>query len=220
MKKSLLLLFLLSIGASQTISSEHFRPGEGAKYHLKMNQKVSELSIYITQVTEKTISVEYFFSSSGLFAAQLWQQFQMKFTSNGPLQIKQGHIQSPEMKFPEKMTRDFFNQKKSMDLNLFLISSKEQLKRYKVSESKVRVPAGEVQAIHYRKKDNGQIIDFWISHAVKPISLVKLISLHPKELGKNYTIELQTLLKNVQAKIDPSKSVPLTDKGRDLLPKS
>jgi hypothetical protein len=80
------------------------------------------------------------------------------------------------------------------------------------------VPAGTVEATHYRIIDRDQTVDFWIHESAKPIGIVKMISTG-KSLKHNYSLELKSLMTNSAPKIDPKKARPLTKEAKEFLPK-
>ena len=217
--KFLSFLFISSFLSFSLFCAENpFTKGSGSKFSLTMkNSPSAELSIYVTESSNENIAVEYFFLAQNTFIqTKMWQQFHLKM-SNNKINIHKGFVKIPENPAPEIMDPQMFQQKDGVQLNDFLFSKKEGMNKFKVSEGKVEVPAGSVQAIHYRKKNGDQTVDFWISDQAKPIGLVKLISTNPKKDTQNYKVELLTLVTNVKASIDPSKAVKMSEKTKQRL---
>ena len=131
----------------------------------------------------------------------MWQQYQFKMKGNSPLEVIDGKILTSKFSKPQKMTNDVFSLNKGVGVDQFLFSDKSDIEKFKVGQGVIEVPAGKVQATHYRKKRDGQVVDFWISDQVKPIGLVKLISKSSQNPKQNYAIELKSLLVNVKPKI-------------------
>ena len=87
----------------------------------------------------------------------------------------------------------------------FLFRSPKSIEKNLIGYEVVQLAAGTINARRYRKRKNGQIIDFWINDQVKPITLVKLVSRGTKSTSQNYSLELKSLIKNVSAQIDPDR---------------
>lgn len=211
---------------TQIVFSADYVPGSGSAFRMTSDKGASaELSIYITDSSFSRLGVEYFFSTGDFIKTQLWQQFHLALSGVRPgdghsLTLEDGLILSDDMKRPEVMTKDFLNSKNDgVNLEDFFFKKGAEIEKLKVGVEKIEVPAGSLFASHYRRINNGQTVDFWISDKAGAIGLVKLISKGPKT-SQNYTIELLSLLKNVKPKINPSEAVPLTDKGRAFLKKS
>ena len=147
----------------------------------------------------------------------MWQQFHFKIVDTGPLIITAGFIKTAKGAKTEIMTKELFQQNQGVEVQYFICSKKEQIQKYYIADELVEIPAGHIMAKHYRKKSNGQIIDFWISDKVLPIGLVKLVSKSEKVKTNNYSIELASLLKNVKATIDPRVAIPMTKETKKLL---
>ena len=210
---------LFSLIFSITLYAESFQKGAGSEFSLESNGVKSKLNIYITDSSFGKLGVEYFFDiGSGIFGKQMWQQYYLSLNENKEIGILAGYFKVPELSTPEKLTSEYYSKNKGVKLEGFLFSDRKELEKYKVGSSAVEVPAGVVFATHYRKKENGQQVDFWISEKVKPIGLVKLVS-KGKEKAQNYKIELQSLLRNVKASINPKEAKDLSEKGRSFLPK-
>lgn len=214
--KSFLFLFFFSISLIAS-GADEFVKGSGSEFSMNSNGVSSKLNIYISESSFSRLGIEYHFMTTGLIQKQMWQQFVMGLHSDGPLSMEAGYVKTPELKKPEKLTSEYLNVNKGVQLDQFFFSKKSELDKYKIGVEKIEVPAGNLQATHYRKKNNGQVVDFWISDTVKPIGMVKLISKNSKVVEHNYEIELVSLLRNVKATIDPKKAVALTDEGKKAL---
>jgi hypothetical protein len=210
----LILSFSLSTYASDYVA------GTGSSFNLSMEKGGNaNLNIIISESSFTKLGIEYHFSTSGLLATNMWQQFVFKIIDGGPLAIEAGYVKTPELPKPEELTSEYLNVNRGVQVNDFLFAKKEEIEKFKIGQELVEVPAGEIIATHYRKSRNGQIVDFWIADEAKPIGLVKLKSHNDDNIDHNYTIELTSLLKNVKATIDPKEAVPLTDKGKEFLAK-
>lgn len=213
-------IFSLLLLLSLNLHAEAFKQGTGSRYKMvSENGTTADLSIYISESSFTKLGVEYFFSTDGIIKSQMWQQFIFKIVDNGPLAIQAGYIKTSEFPKPEALTSEYLNVNNGVQVNDFIFAKKKELDKFKIKQELVEVPAGEIIATHYRKKRNGQVVDFWITDETKPIGLVKLISKNPKNPDHNYQLELLNLLKNVKPTITPKVAVPLTDKGKSILPK-
>lgn len=216
-----LLIFLIFALHSFCTLAVDYTPGSGSEFRMTSARgEKAELSIYITDSTFTRLGVEYFFSAGGLIKTQVWQQFHLGLNGQAPLSLEDGYILSDEMKNPEMMTPDFLKKRNDgVNLEDFFFNKAGDLEKLKIGEEKIEVPAGALTASHFRKKNNGQTVDFWVSDKAGAIGLVKLVSTGTKE-SQNYKIELLGLLKNVKPKIRPKDAVPLTDKGKFFLKES
>ena len=184
------------------VHSQDFKVGSGSEYIFTAQNTKSDLSIYISNSSFSQLGVEYYFSNhSALVPLDMWQQYQFKMKGNSPLEVIDGKILTSKFSKPQKMTNDVFSLNKGVGVDQFLFSDKSDIEKFKVGQGVIEVPAGKVQATHYRKKRDGQVVDFWISDQVKPIGLVKLISKSSQNPKQNYAIELKSLLVNVKPKI-------------------
>jgi hypothetical protein len=206
-------LFLVLL-ITTTINAFGFEVGSGSQFSLALSGQKAELNIYVASKTNKKLRVEFHMGTKGILATNLWQQFDFKVYNKGPVAIEASYIQTSINKKPERMTAEFFHQNEGVQVQDFLFSNKEQIEGDFIGDELIEVPAGSLIAKHYRKKRDGQVIDFWISEEVKPIALVKLESKSTKLESNNYRIELVSLLRNVKATIDPKKSIPLTKKTK------
>ena len=218
-KKSIFLALIFTLMSFNLYAgTKEYIVGSGSEFKFSGSQgeKVS-LSIYITESSFTKLGVEYFLASEGLLGVQAWQQFIMGIGSNG-LTLEQGYVQTPDMKVPEIMTKDFqMNNKNGVQVEDFFFSKESEIEKYKIGMETVEVPAGRILSTHYRKKRDKQTVDFWISDKAGSIGLVKLVSTGSAE--HDYKIELSSLLTNVKPKIVPKLAVPLTDKGRMFIGK-
>lgn len=218
MRKILVLFILMS--SSLLAQTKEFTVGSGSEF--KFNGEKGEsinLSIYITESSFTKLGLEYFFSTGGLLGVEVWQQYILGITDKG-LSLEQGYIQSPDMKKAEIMTKEFReNNENGVKVEDFFFAKEVEIEKYKIGIETLEVPAGSILTTHYQKKRAEQTVDFWISDKAGTIGLVKLVSKGLKDKNQNYKIELQSLLKNVKAKINPKEAVPLSDKGKMFLGK-
>jgi len=196
-----------------------YKKGEGAKYYMKMqNNPDAEISIYFAEVKKENISIEFFiYAQNTLIPIKLYQQFLLAKKADGSLMMKESYIQGPDEKFPQRMSPETFTNHNGIELNDFFFSDEKKLKTSLVGNEDLQIVAGKTKTQHYRKINNGQHIDFWVSDDSKPLGLVKLISKNEKVAEQNYTIELQAILKNVSATINPKNAKPLDKNGKKLL---
>lgn len=221
MKNKFFLSLLFCANAFAADLSESFTPGKGTLYQLEVKaQKIPiDVSIYVASATASSVSIEYFISSrEGLLPVEMWQQFEIAPSPSGT-KVLRGYVQTKELKNPETLTGDYLNGFDGVKVNDFLFSNEADINKNKIADEMVQVPAGKDKAAHYRTTSNGQTIDYWISPSAKPIGLVKLVSTHPTDEKKNYTLALTSLMKNVKPYIDPAKAVPLTELGKSFLAK-
>ncbi|MFT6068242.1 MAG: hypothetical protein ACJAT2_000009 [Bacteriovoracaceae bacterium] len=212
-----ILIIFVAFVSQLGFAADTFTSGSGSEFSMKSNGVTSKLNIYITESSFTRLGIEYYFETSGFIQKKMWQQFILGIHNDGPLSVEAAYVKTPELKKAEQLTSEYLNVNKGVKLEQFFFSNKSQIDKYKVGSESIEVPAGNLQATHYRKKNNGQVVDFWISDKVKPIGLVKLSSKNPKVMEQNYEIELVSLLVNVKATIDPKKSGPLTDEGKKAL---
>ncbi len=207
----------MAFTAQLGFAADVFESGSGSEFSMKSNGISSKLNIYITESSFTRLGIEYYFETSGFIQKKMWQQFILGIHNDGPLSVEAAYVKTPELKKAEQLTSEYLNVNKGVKLEQFFFSNKSQIDKFKVGSENIEVPAGNLQATHYQKKNNGQVVDFWISDKVKPIGLVKLSSKNPKVMEQNYEIELVSLLVNVKATIDPKNSGPLTDEGKKAL---
>ncbi len=221
MKNKIIFGLLISAQVYGADLSQSFTPGNGCLYQLEVKgqQIPLDVSIYVASSSKDRVSIEYFISSrESLISVEMWQQFEIA-PSSGGTKVTKGYVQTKELKNPETLTGDYLNGFDGVKVNDFLFSSESELNKNKIGVEEVEVPAGKDKATHYRTVAAGQTIDYWISDEAKPIGLVKLTSKHATDDKKNYSLALTSLMKNVKPFIDPSKAVPLSDRGKSYLAK-
>lgn len=194
--------------------------GQGSEFKFYDSKETNvNLSIYVSESSFSKLGIEYYFSTNDLLSTQVFQQYTMGLGAK-TLSLDKGYIMSSDMKKPEIMTEEFMHQNdKGVRIDDFFFSKESELEKYKIGMESVEVPAGTVLCSHYKKNRDDQVIDFWISDKAGAIGLVKLVSKSEKNPNNNYKIELQGLIKNIKAKINPNEAVPLTDMGRMFLGK-
>ncbi|MEI8345916.1 MAG: hypothetical protein WCG27_00505 [Pseudomonadota bacterium] len=214
------IVLLLAGNTSYAQLSKTFQNGTGNQYkiYFKDGGEVN-LAIYVAYSDKESIALEYYLEESQVKSVRLWKYFTLKKAATGPTTILNGYLLLPEMNgVPEIMEAKHWQGQDGLSLNNFLLNNPEQLKKIKVGEEEITIPAGKVKAIHYRHKqaNENQQLDFWISDEAKPIGLVKLVS-EGKKSDANYSIMLTSMIKNITPTIDPKKAVPLTNKGKAIL---
>lgn len=210
-------LFLFAIFYSFSLKAQIFEVGSGSEFSMKTEGQTVELSIYITDKKEKRLDVEFHFGAGGFLPFNMYQQFEMEVNPNSGVIIRNGYVQMDNSSFPEKLERENFYINEGVQLQDFLFSDGKEITKDFIANEKVELLAGTIEAKHYRKIHDGQVVDFWISDKVKPIGLVKLISKSKNVKTNNYSISLKSLIKNVKATIDPKKAQPLTPSTKKLL---
>lgn len=215
------IFFLLAFAFSAFADS--FVVGEGARYGINFSgdQSVVDLSIYIADKKNKDVSVEYHFATTNsLIPIEMYQQFTFDtdIKKNGYVIPRDGYVLTDLGKSPEILTSEYSKVQKGVQVGDFLFSDKSELDKFKIGVETLEFGGGTLQATHYRKQRDGQVVDFWISESAKPIGLVKLTS-KGKTAAQNYELNIKSLLRNVKPAIDKSKAVPLTDATKKLLPK-
>ncbi|MCO4792550.1 MAG: hypothetical protein KC493_02465 [Bacteriovoracaceae bacterium] len=213
---SLLLLFTSSVVADDFTGL--YKVGSGQTYYMKSkDQADATVSIYTTKVEKDSLDIEYYIQSQNSFIKQeLWQQFRLEKGSKGPLKLTKGYILSDNMKNPETMESKHIKGADGVQMTDFLFGSFDEINKHLKNTEEVEVPAGKVKAHRYSISNNGQTVEFWISVDTKPLTMLKLVS-KGKKKHHNYSLNLETLVRNVKAKIDPKKSVALSKSTRKLL---
>ena len=175
------------------------------------------VSIYTTSVDKNSLGIEYYIQSQNSFLKQeLWQQFKLVKSSKGLLKLSEGYILSDMMKNPERMESKHLKGADGVQMTDFLFGTFEEINKHLLNTEEVSVPAGKVKANRYKISNNGQNVEFWISTDSKPLTLLKLISTGKKK-HHNYSLVLETLVRNVKSKINPDKAVALSKSTRKLL---
>ena len=218
---SLLSKYFLIFIISFNVFALDFEPGEGSQFVMSTEGQKVDLSIYVTEKSSSGLGVEMHFGVGGMILTNMWQQFHFKLNGNAPLIIESGYIKTKPSAKAEIMTDDFFKQNDGgVQMQDFLFSKKSEIQKHFIGDEVVELPAGTIMAKHYQKKRDDQVVDFWISEKVGPISLVKLVSRSEKNKRNNYSIELASLLKNVKASINPKEAVKLTKDTAEILKKT
>ncbi|MBT7610022.1 MAG: hypothetical protein HN576_09715 [Bacteriovoracaceae bacterium] len=223
MNKFLILLLTSMISTSLFASAftDTYIVGSGSTYFMKSKEGAdANVSIYTASKEGDSLSIEYFIESVNTFIpSKLWQQFTLEKSSAGPLKVTKGYIFKDGGDHPETMGPEHVKGKDGVKTTDFLFSTFEQINKHLKNKEKVSVPAGTIETSRYQITSNGQTIDFWIAENQSPLTLVKLIS-KGSIAAQNYELQLLTLVKNVAAKIDPSKAKPLSKEMTTLLEKS
>lgn len=193
--------------------------GAGAQYTMKIGGATTEVALYFAKAPgTNQKAIEIFFRSPGqLLPIELWQQFHLGQSGSGQIKVNDGYVYAEKFK-ARKLDPEYLRGFDGVQVSQFLMTSKDQLKRHFVASEKVKVPAGEVTADHYRIERAGQTVDFWIHHDSKPIGLVRLKSSGQK-MKHNYDMQMTQLVTGVKQKIEPSEAKPMNDEARAFLPK-
>jgi len=198
--------------------SKLYTVGNGQTYYMKSKDSMdATVSIYTTDVEKDSLGIEYYIQSQNSFLKQeLWQQFKLEKGASGPLKLTEGYILSDTMKKPERMESNHLRGADGVQMTDFLFGSFEEINKHLLNTEEVIVPAGKVKANRYKISNNGQNVEFWISTDSKPLTLLKLVSTGKKK-HHNYSLVLETLVRNVKSKIDPNKAVALSKATRKIL---
>jgi hypothetical protein len=180
----------------------------------KNSNESVDLSIYIASRKDSSLNVEMHFAADGLVPFNQWQQYIFKLQESKPIAINQGYVLINSNSKPEIMPDSFFQNHDGVKLEDFLFIDPNTIKEDYVGEELVEVQAGSVKAKHFIKKNNNQVVEYWISSEVDPIGLVKLVSKGHKEPSQNYTIELKSLLENVAPSINPNEAIKMKERTK------
>lgn len=178
--------------------------GAGSLFTATLANKKLDLFVYITKVENKALFVEFHYSDSKSY--KTWQHYHLKKLDEKLSLVKvllKESLES-EARLIEKGKLEI-NKGEGFPLYEFLFRSPKSIEKNLIGYEVVQLAAGTINARRYRKRKNGQIIDFWINDQVKPITLVKLVSRGTKSTSQNYSLELKSLIKNVSAQIDPDR---------------
>ncbi|MAX65631.1 MAG: hypothetical protein QF441_14025 [Bacteriovoracaceae bacterium] len=189
--------------------SETYEVGDGAQYNLQFKNQNVKLSIYIADKDSDSLSVEYHFGKSGIFALDMWQQYKLNVSPKG-VTVEKGFIKVSPVNPPEIMEKEHFFNAQGLQLPSFLFSKEKNIQKYFINKEIIELAGASLRTSHYQKEQDGHVVDFWISEEVKPVGLVKLISKSKKQKFNNYQIEITNLLKNVAAAIDPSQAMKMS----------
>lgn len=215
-------IFLIALLFSSLVFGDDFSKlytvGNGQTYYMKSKDSMdATVSIYTTHVEKDSLGIEYYIQSQNSFLKQeLWQQFKLEKGSSGPLKLTEGYILSDTMKKPERMESNHLRGADGVQMTDFLFGSFEEINKHLLNTEEVIVPAGKVKANRYKISNNGQNVEFWISTDSKPLTLLKLVSTGKKK-HHNYSLVLETLVRNVKSKIDPNEAVALSKATRKIL---
>lgn len=218
---SFVLIILFSINCFAQNLSQSFPAGSGSNFEIKFQNQNAPInaSIYIAGTRTESVFVEYMMETKELIPVQLWQQFEIQISENGS-KIKSGYVLGKDFKSPEIIPPEFLKEESGIPLSDFLLKKENEFKKFKIADEIVEIAAGSTKATHYRMTKNDQILDFWISNEAKPLGLVMLTSKNSKVPDQNYSLQLVSLIENIKAKIEPEKSVPLTEKGKSIVQRS
>lgn len=167
--------------------------GEGSKYTLQVAGIEGNLAIYVTQVKGATLGIETFFDSRGL-GADSYQAYLIQGQK-----VQRALTLGPGQSTPSPMSTDNFSGQ-GFQVGDFQIKDLKTLTEWYIRSEKIKVAGALVDCKVYQTSKNGQTITFWLSEQVRPLGLVKLISVSESPL-KNYQLEFKSLLKGVAAKI-------------------
>jgi hypothetical protein len=214
----LLFFFILSTEPGSAFEIPDLKVGSGSLFELKLSSGIAQIAITVANRTSSDVALEFYFKDQSFTGIEMWQRFHVQ--PNGKkLSLSQGYVLMPQLGGdPFILTDEYLKGFDGAQISTFMFESADELRQSKVGIEKITVPAGTVEATHYRIIDRDQTVDFWIHESAKPIGIVKMISTG-KSLKHNYSLELKSLMTNSAPKIDPKKARPLTKEAKEFLPK-
>ena len=205
-------------GKSWAFDLPEMKKGSGARFELTLSTGPAEVAIIVADSTKHEAALEYYFKDLAFSGVEMWQRFHVR-PHGIKLKLTEGYVLMPNLSQQGmKLTHDYLKGFDGVQLSSFMVGSQDELNSMKIGVEKVTVPAGTVEATHYRVKQRGQTIDFWTHDSAKPVGVVKVVS-SGKSIKHNYTMKLKSLLQNGKPKIDPKKAGPLTETAKTYLPK-
>ncbi|MCC7405736.1 MAG: hypothetical protein IT288_15155 [Bdellovibrionales bacterium] len=213
-------IWSLALGGPQSFGFDmpKLTKGTGARFDMKLSTGAAEVAIIVADTSNSESAVEYYFKDLSWTGIEMWQRFHLR-PEGKKMRLADGFILMPQFGQAMKLTPEYLQGFDGVQLSSFMMESSAEFNAHKVGVEKVTVPAGTVEATHYRVQQRGQTIDFWVHDSAKPVGVVKVVS-SGKEIKHNYTMELRSLIQNAQPKIDPSKAGPLTKEAKEFLPKT
>lgn len=214
----LLFIFIFSAELGSSFEIPDLKVGSGSLFELKLSSGVAQIAITVASRSSSDVALEFYFKDQSFTGVEMWQRFHVQ--PNGKkLTLSQGYVLMPQLgEDPFILTDEYLKGFDGAQISTFMFESADELRQSKVGIEKITVPAGTVEATHYRIIDRDQTVDFWTHESAKPIGIVKMIS-KGKSLKHNYSIELKTLMTNSAPKIDTKKARPLTKEAKEYLPK-
>jgi hypothetical protein len=214
----LLFIFIFSAELGSTFEIPDLKVGSGSLFELKLPSGTAQIAITVASRTSSDIALEFYFKDQSFTGIEMWQRFHVQ--PNGKkLSLSQGYVLMPQLGGdPFILTDEYLKGFDGAQISTFMFESADELRQSRVGIEKITVPAGTVEATHYRIIDRDQTVDFWTHESAKPIGIVKMTS-KGKSLKHNYSIELKTLMTNSAPKIDTKKARPLTEEAKEFLPK-
>lgn len=194
--------------------------GTGAKYFMTKGSDKSEISIVFVESTKESLVVEMFMKSLSDRAAlqvEMVQQFQFKMVG-GTLQLIKGIMKIPHLPKPQIIPAEALaGVGGGAQLKSFLIGSKAEIDAQKVADETVTENGKSYRATHYKKSENGQNIEYWVSDDAKPLGFVRMKSTGANSMS-NYTMNYIGPLSAVKSKIDATQAEPMSDAALMLVP--
>lgn len=214
----LLLFFILSAKPASAFEIPDLKIGSGSLFDLKLSSGVAQIAITVAGRTSSDVALEFYFKDQSFTGIEMWQRFDVQ-PKGKKLTLSQGYVLMPQLGGdPFILTDEYLKGFDGAQISTFMFESAEELRQSKIGIEKITVPAGTLEATHYRIIDRDQTVDFWTHESAKPVGIVKMIS-SGKSLKHNYSLELKTLITNSAPKIDPKTARPLTKEAKEFLPK-
>ncbi len=214
----LLLFFILSAKPVSAFEIPDLKIGSGSLFELKLSSGVAQIAITVASRTSSDVALEFYFKDLSFTGIEMWQRFHVQ-PKGKKLTLSQGYVLMPQLGGdPFILTDEYLKGFDGAQISTFMFESADELRQAKVGIEKITVPAGTLEATHYRIIDRDQTVDFWTHESAKPIGIVKMISTG-KSLKHNYSLELKSLVTNSAPKIDPKTARPLTKEAKEFLPK-
>lgn len=186
-------------------------------FELNLSSGKAQVAITIADQSKSELAIEFYFKDLSFIGIEMWQRFHLS-PDNKNLKLNNGYVLMPMLGKPFILSDDYLKGFDGAQLTAFMINSEEEMKSNFIGKESISVPAGTVEALHYRIKDRGQTIDFWIHESAKPVGIVKMTS-KGTSIKQNYELSLLHLIENAGAKINPNEARPLTKEAKEFLPK-
>jgi hypothetical protein len=192
-----------------------FTPGNGARYQLTLGEGLeSEAEIYVSEASPNIVGFEMHFKTSLLgMPIELWQQTRYEKRADGKIVPLDAFFQSKEMKRAELFELEQIRSPEALQVGDILLQDPNAMTPLRIGQENLLTQLGLFETVHFRRSKAGHTLDYWLNPKLKPLGIVRIES-----RGKNtYTLNLITLLRKMDRKINPTEASALTTEGRDLL---
>lgn len=207
---SLLSTFALAFDVPQ------MKVGSGSLFEMKLASGNAQMAIVVVDRNSQELGLEFYFKDLSAVGIEMWQRFQVR-PQGKKLNLSQGYVLMPQLGDPFILSDEYLKGFDGAQISSFMLESENEFQEYKIDVEKITVPAGTIEATHYRMTERSQTIDYWVHESAKPVGIVKMTS-KGKSIKENYSLELKTLLSNAAPKINIKKARPLTPEAKKFLP--